>query len=227
MKVKNLRGFLCPVQNIRFFQIYDNLYKLYMVGRRKAQRVAAGSLCICFMFCVSFAVKAQNKADNLNPLKIGDKVPDSFWQIKSNIYHDGQIISQSLEKYKGKVLILDFWATWCGSCIRGFSHLNSLSESFKDNLSVLLINTSQRDADSHKVAEFVKEYSTKHQGFSIPVFMQNKTYDALFPTRALPHYIWIGADQKVKAITGPKELTEGNIERLISGKLLDLKLKEQ
>lgn len=227
MKVKNLRGFLCPVQNIRFFQIYDNLYKLRKAGQRNVRRTLSASLCICLMLFVNFAVQSQNKAENFNALKIGDKVPDSFWQKKSNIYQDGRIITQKLKKYKGKVLILDFWATWCGSCIKGFSHVSSLSESFKGKLSFLLINTSLRDADSTKVAVFLKEYSTQHQDFSIPVLVQNKTYDVLFPSRALPHYVWIGADQRVKAITGPQELTKENVERLISGQLLNLKLNDQ
>ena len=40
-----------------------------------------------------------------------------------------------MEDYRGKVLILDFWATYCGPCIEGIPHLRKLKEKYgKDNL---------------------------------------------------------------------------------------------
>jgi thiol-disulfide isomerase/thioredoxin len=33
---------------------------------------------------------------------------------------------------KGKVVVLEFWATWCGPCVAAISHLNELADQFKD-----------------------------------------------------------------------------------------------
>lgn len=38
----------------------------------------------------------------------------------------------SLDGYKGKVLILDFWATWCGPCKREIPHFNELYAKYQD-----------------------------------------------------------------------------------------------
>src|SRR5690349_18474220 len=35
--------------------------------------------------------------------------------------------------YKGKVLVLDFWATWCAPCIANFPHFNKLADAYQSN----------------------------------------------------------------------------------------------
>lgn len=53
---------------------------------------------------------------------------------------DGQ--SKDISAFKGKVVVLDFWATWCGPCIRSMPNLRKLQERYKDYPVVLLGLTS-------------------------------------------------------------------------------------
>ena len=72
----------------------------------------------------------------------------------------------SLADYKGKVVILNFWATWCPPCVREVPRLIRISETYKDQGVVMLgINTTFQD-DVAKVQRFVNE-----QGISYPVLL--------------------------------------------------------
>jgi len=45
----------------------------------------------------------------------------------------------SLEKYKGKIIVVDFWATWCGPCLRSMPHLDQIARKHPE-IDVLTIN---------------------------------------------------------------------------------------
>ena len=46
--------------------------------------------------------------------------------------NDG-IFSSIVDKYKGKVIYVDFWATWCGPCLRGMKEIEPLKEDLKNS----------------------------------------------------------------------------------------------
>ena len=60
----------------------------------------------------------------------------------------------SLEDFRGKVVLLDFWATWCGPCIHELPELKAIYEKHKHNPDFALISISS-DVDDETVAKFV------------------------------------------------------------------------
>ncbi|MCB9357763.1 MAG: TlpA family protein disulfide reductase [Calditrichaeota bacterium] len=61
----------------------------------------------------------------------------------------------SLESLAGKVVYLDFWASWCKPCKDSFPWMNELASEFADSgLVVLAVNL---DRDSEKVAQFLEK----------------------------------------------------------------------
>ena len=72
----------------------------------------------------------------------------------------------SLSDFKGKVVIIDFWATWCPPCRRGIPDLIDLQKEYKGKLAIIGVSL---DTDSKKdVVPFIKNY-----GINYPVVYGN------------------------------------------------------
>lgn len=67
---------------------------------------------------------------------------------------DGETVS--LEKLRGKVVYLDFWASWCSPCRKSFPWMNQIQSKYKDKgLVVLAVNL---DKSKDKADSFLKEF---------------------------------------------------------------------
>ena len=60
---------------------------------------------------------------------------------------------------KGKVVVVEFWATWCAPCIASIPHLNELAEQFRDEdvVFISLVDTAERGSLSLRDQELFKQ----------------------------------------------------------------------
>jgi len=69
--------------------------------------------------------KSSSHAQDMKLLPVGQSAPD--WQLTDA---EGKV--HSLSEYRGKVVVMDFWATWCGSCAEVMPRMQKLHEKFAD-----------------------------------------------------------------------------------------------
>src|SRR5947209_4243467 len=63
-----------------------------------------------------------------------------------------------LSDLKGKVVVIDFWATWCSPCVKSVPTLVQLYEKYRARGLEILSITVDEQADLYKIAPFAKEY---------------------------------------------------------------------
>jgi thiol-disulfide isomerase/thioredoxin len=154
----------------------------------KAQTVAM--MCVLF---VSTLMGAQETTNAQQPLSAQQAAP-------SLKLHDLKGAPHSLEDYRGKPVLLNFWATWCVPCAAEMPLLNEMQKQYQGK--VLFIAASIDDEDmKSQIEAFIK----KHQGEALTVMM-GATLDSLDDfgvNQGMPGTVFIDAEGKiVDRITG-------------------------
>jgi thiol-disulfide isomerase/thioredoxin len=86
---------------------------------------------------------------------------------------------------KGKILVLDFYATWCGPCIAAIPHNNELMEKFKDK-GVLILGVCTSDSGQEKMEEVVKKRDVKYPTAKDPKLAAQEAWKvSYYPTYAI------------------------------------------
>ncbi|MBZ4188957.1 TlpA family protein disulfide reductase [Niabella beijingensis] len=157
----------------------------------------------------------------IRPLTIGDTVPD----ITFNNLLNYPAKTAKLSDFRGKLVILDFWATWCASCIAAFPKLQKLQEDYKKDLQVLMIASPESGDDFPKISSLLNRLKKNNKAVNLPITI-NSEATTLFPHTALPHYVWIERDGRVLAITGADEVTTDNIKTALTKGALEVGQKK-
>lgn len=152
---------------------------------------------IVFLFSLSiFAQKKQLWAKSF----INEKAPELVVE---------EWISEQPDT-KGKFILIDFWATWCGPCIRAIPELNAFHEKFKDDLVVIGIS----DESKEKINNFKKVKIDYYSAIDT-----NKTLKNIYEVQGIPHCVLIDPDGIVRWEGFPtlkgEELTEKVISKII------------
>lgn len=118
--------------------------------------------------------KAQAAEEPRETLGAGDMAPDFEMHNVA-----GDVVK--LSDYKGKVVILDFWATWCGPCIGSFPHTQNIAKKYADqDVVVLASGTSDTIA---KFKEWIPKNQPRYPDINF-VFDPNERGSATFNDRA-------------------------------------------
>jgi thiol-disulfide isomerase/thioredoxin len=158
-----------------------------------------------FLLCLglvisAFTLKAQGPVPNITDIRLDFTVAG----LKGD--------SITLSSLKGKVLILDFWASWCGPCRFSNKHLVKLYSRYKDKgLEILSVSLDDELKDWKKAV--AKDKITWLQGIDLG------GWDALAAIKwqvdALPASFVVNKDGNVVAINPEKDELEKKIRELL------------
>lgn len=119
------------------------------------------------------------------PVSIGEEYRDFTATLA-----DGS--SFTLSEQEGKVILLNFWATWCGPCVGEMPAFPRLIEDYGDQLSLIAVNCGE-DADT--VRGFLDQ-----NGYTFPVALDEEyTVSALYPTDGIPYTVVIAQNGRIVA----------------------------
>jgi thiol-disulfide isomerase/thioredoxin len=111
-----------------------------------------------------------------------------------------------------KIIVLEFWATWCAPCVAAIPHINSLSDKYKDNVTFISIT----DEKPCKIEEFLKRKEMK------TTVVTDTTRSTLinFKINSLPSTMIINTSGILVWSGNPTWLNDSILSAVIDGKVL-------
>ena len=170
----------------------------------------------------AFAFKPPSDAEKVDELweteetephpMVGKAAPDFRLPLLS-----GGDISLAAHRDR-QIVVLDFWATWCGPCMKAMPELQRLSDAYRDRGVVFYAVNQKEDEDT------LRKFQEDHPDITLPVALDaDGAVAEQFRVTGLPTTVVVGKDGRVQAVhrgytPALKRQLRRKLERLIDGK---------
>jgi len=133
----------------------------------------------------------EKKGAELNSSSVSEGLqtehnPEASFDLKLRD-ENGNIVS--LNQFKGKVIFINFWATWCPPCVAEMPAINKLYQEMGDKIAFVMLS---RDKSFEKAISF-----KQRKEYSLPIYTLASQLPPLYQSTALPTTFVIDADGKL------------------------------
>ncbi|MBD1435017.1 TlpA family protein disulfide reductase [Sphingobacterium sp. DN00404] len=153
----------------------------------------------------------------IKPLQIGDTIPEEVWDMPLQLVsHSTGEDTIKLRDYRDKkLIILDFWATWCGSCLASMPYMHELETKMGKQAKLLPITFQDHNTILNFLNKSVSPTITAIKS-SFSSIVDGKVLDAYFPSKSIPHVVVLDTRGRVRAVSVPSALNVENLEEMIA-----------
>ncbi len=207
-------GFILPFIIMAIF--YSKLFKYIDLIKKHINLIQkiSGAILIIVGIIMIMGLRT-NSLTNSNMSKVNKNKTNSSSKISNKIKApDFNLVDQygavhQLSDYKGKIVFVNFWATWCPPCRGELPDIQKLYEEYKNNKNVVILGIASPDVGNEGSKNSIVNF-LKQGGYTYPVLFD---YNALimnqYEITALPTTFIIDKDGNVyKEVTGAMDKSE-------------------
>ena len=182
-----------------------------------------GAVILIIFGLMMFSGKLNTISDYMSPSQ-GQVSTNQAENSDDSVNYGNALLNQddkpiSLADYHGKVVFLNFWATWCPPCQREMPEIQKLSEKYQNSEDIAILTVVMpggQEMDAAGIKKFLKE-----KGFTMPVIFDDGRLSSSFQITSLPTTYMFDRDGNVYgSVVGQlsSDMMENIIDRTLKGK---------
>ncbi|MFQ9924082.1 MAG: cytochrome c biogenesis protein CcdA [Beduini sp.] len=179
--------------------------------------VKIGAVILILIGIMMFTGKANSISNYVSPMVQNETAQEEKESPKNPpltfaLYDQNEQLV-SFEDYRGKIIFLNFWATWCPPCVAELGHIQELSEQYKESEDVVILTIVlpwDRGVSKHDILDFIEENE-----YTMPVLFDDGTMFGYFGINSFPTTLMINRDGTPYGYA-KGQLTKEMMEKLIS-----------
>ena len=153
---------------------------------------------VYFLQFLSFSPSVENVENRV-------KLENYTWNLQGVNTTD-----YNFEQAKGKVVLINFWATWCTPCVAEMPSIQSLYEDYGDKVDFILVT----QEEAKIVTPFMKD-----KGFTLPIYNALSKNPKAFETNSIPRTFLINKKGEIVIDAARADWDTKKIRKLLDGLL--------